>query len=115
MMAVSKAPIDPVGELGLGVCHSTLTSDPDMAELLAMFVSELPERLVDIRQAAQGHNWQEVRRLAHQLRGAGGSYGFPLLTTAAGQVETIARDKVNIGELRAALDQLTAVSQRLRA
>ena len=104
----------PCSEFGLGPCYSTLAGDPDMAELLALFVGELPERLADIRQAAQGQNWQEVRRLAHQLRGAGGSYGYPLLTTAAGQVETIAREPVNVSELRSALDQLTAVSERLR-
>jgi histidine phosphotransfer protein HptB len=103
------------GEHGFGPCYSTLAEDPDMAELLALFVSELPDRLADIRQAAQEQNWQEVRRLAHQLRGAGGSYGFPLLTTAAGQVETVAREPVNVAELRRALDQLTAVGERLRA
>jgi HPt (histidine-containing phosphotransfer) domain-containing protein len=71
--------------------------------------------LADIRQAAQGRNWQEVRRLAHQLRGAGGSYGFPLLTTGAAQVEDIAREQTSIKDLRTALDQLTAISERLRA
>jgi HPt (histidine-containing phosphotransfer) domain-containing protein len=115
MTPVSNVTTDPAGELALGSCYSTLAGEPDMAELLALFVSELPQRLVDIRQAAQGHNWQEVRRLAHQLRGAGGSYGFPLMTIAAGKVETIAQEQASIKELRTALDQLTAVSQRLRA
>src|SRR5437867_2051309 len=96
-------------------CYSSLAGDPDLAELLALFVGELPQRLADIRQAAQGQNWQEVGRLAHQLRGAGGSYGFPLLTTAAGQVESMAREQASLGDLRAALDQLTAISERLRA
>ena len=105
----------PVGEFRLGPCYSTLRGDADMVELLTQFVGDLPDRLADIRQAAQGQNWQEVRRLAHQLRGAGGSYGFPLLTTAAGEVETIAREQTNTADFRAALDQLTAISERLRA
>src|SRR5439155_26563785 len=96
-------------------CYSSLAGDPDLAELVALFVSELPQRLADIRQAAQEQNWQEVRRLSHQLRGAGGSYGFPLLTTAAGQLESVAREQANLTDLRAALDQLTAISDRLRA
>ncbi len=115
MASVSNVTTETLGKVALGPCYSTLSGEADMAELLAQFVGELPQRLADIRQAAQGHNWQEVRRLAHQLRGAGGSYGFPLLTTAAGQLETIAQDKTSIQELRAALDQLTAVSERLRA
>src|SRR5207248_4287172 len=105
----------PTGEFSVGPCYSTLAGDSDMAELVALFVGELPERLADIRQAAQGQNWQEVRRLAHQLRGAGGSYGFPILTTAAARVESIAREQISIPELRAALDQLTAISECLRA
>jgi len=115
MTPVSNLTADPGGEFGAAPCYSVLSGDPEMAELLALFVSELPLRLAEIRQAAQGHNLQEVRRLAHQLRGAGGSYGFPLLTTAAARVEDIAREQTSIKDLRAALDQLTAVSERLRA
>jgi HPt (histidine-containing phosphotransfer) domain-containing protein len=115
MTPVTNLPTDSSGEFGAGPCFSTLSGDPEMAELLALFVSELPQRLADIRQAAQGRNWQEVRRLAHQLRGAGGSYGFPLLTMAAARVEDIAREQTTVKELRAALDQLTAFSERLRA
>jgi histidine phosphotransfer protein HptB len=105
----------PAGELSTAPCYSSMAGDPDMAELLAEFVGTLPQRLAEMRQAAQGQNWPEVRRLAHQLRGAGGSYGFPLLTTAAARVETIAKEQANIKDVRAALDQLTAISQRLRA
>jgi HPt (histidine-containing phosphotransfer) domain-containing protein len=105
----------PAGELSAAPCYSSMAGEADMAELLVLFVGELPQRLAEMRQAAQGQNWQEVRRLAHQLRGAGGSYGFPLLTTAAGQVEAVARDQTKLVEIRAALDQLTAVSERLRA
>src|SRR5262245_6520336 len=115
MTPVSNLTADPGGEFGAAPCYSVLSGDPEMAELLALFVSELPLRLAEVRQAAQGKNWQEVRRLAHQLRGAGGSYGFPLLTTAAAQVEDIAKDQTSVKELRAALDQLTAIVERLRA
>lgn len=114
-MPVTNLPTDHGGEFGAAPCYSALSGDPEMTELLALFVSELPLRLAEIRQVAQGHNLQEVRRLAHQLRGAGGSYGFPLLTTAAARVEEIAREQTSIKDLRAALDQLTAVSERLRA
>jgi HPt (histidine-containing phosphotransfer) domain-containing protein len=115
MTPVTNLPTDPGGEFGATPCYSSLSGDPEMAELLALFVNELPQRLAEIRQAAQRHNWQEVRRLAHQLRGAGGSYGFPLLTIAAGRVEDIANEQTSVKELRAALDRLTAVSERLRA
>src|SRR5437868_13931735 len=92
MTATPNLTTNPLGEPAAGPCYSTLSGDPDLAELVALFVSELPQRLADIRQAAQEQNWQEARRLSHQLRGAGGSYGFPLLTAAAAQVESAARE-----------------------
>ena len=115
MTPATNVTTETVGEIAMGPCYSTLSGEADMAELLALFVGELPERLADIRQAAQGQNWQEVRRLAHQLRGAGGSYGFPLLTAVAGQVEAVAQGQTSVQALREALDELTAVSERLRA
>ena len=76
MTATPNLTTNPPGEPAAGPCYSTLSGDPDLAELVALFVSELPQRLADIRQAAQEQNWQEARRLSHQLRGAGGSYGY---------------------------------------
>ena len=105
----------PLCDIGAEPCYSTLAGDSDLAELVALFVSELPQRLADIRQAAQDQNWQEVGRLAHQLRGAGGSYGFPPLTLAAQHVESTAREQPTISSVRLALDQLTAVADRVRA
>src|SRR5437764_10584647 len=115
MTTTSKLTTIARGEFTAEPCYSSLAGDQDIAELLVLFVGELPQRLTDIRQAAQGQNWQEVRRLAHQLRGAGGSYGFPLLSTAAGQLEAIAHGEFRVAEVREALDQLTAFSERLRA
>ena len=50
-----------------------LASDPEMAELVALFVDELPTRVAAIQQAAADGDWLQVRLLAHQLKGAGGS------------------------------------------
>src|SRR5690349_20827952 len=95
--------------------YSALASDPEMAELVALFVDELPLRSAAIRQAAAGEDWDQVRTLAHQLKGAGGSHGFPLITAAAAILERACKEQPASGEQVSALEQFAAVCGRARA
>lgn len=67
--------------------RSELASDPDMAELIEMFLSELPQRLAAFEAAVKGGEVETLRRLAHQLRGAAAGYGYASIGTAAGSIE----------------------------
>ena len=73
--------------------HSAFRNDPDMAEIIAEFVGQLPQRLVDMRQAGANSQWEVLQRAAHQLKGAGGSYGYPCLTDAARDLESHAKQQ----------------------
>ena len=53
-----------------------LIEDPDMRDLVEEFVSGLVDRLAEFRQAHEQLNWDNLAKLAHQLKGAGGSYGY---------------------------------------
>jgi PAS domain S-box-containing protein len=70
---------------------SVFRNDPDMAGVIAEFVGQLPERLAEMRRAADNGLWEDLRRLAHQLKGAGGSYGYACLTDAARELESHAK------------------------
>lgn len=70
-----------------GPITSQFASDPDMSELVDMFVTELPARLAAIRSAHASGNEAALARLVHQLRGAGSGYGFPSITRHAAAVE----------------------------
>jgi len=67
--------------------RSTLANDPEMSELVELFVSELPQRVGAIESAWNNGKVDDLRRLSHQLRGSSASYGFAPLGQAAGQVE----------------------------
>ncbi len=58
----------------------------------------------------KGGDYESLRRLAHQMKGAGGSYGYPMLTEAAKELEeaAIASD-VEAGTT--ALDKLEVLCQ----
>jgi|SRR4051812_2071887 HPt (histidine-containing phosphotransfer) domain-containing protein len=98
-----------------GPIYSALAIDPDMAELVALFVAELPSRVDAIRQAATPNDWNEVRLLAHQLKGAGGSYGFPQITAAAAELERACGQQPASSDAASALGQFAAVCGRARA
>jgi HPt (histidine-containing phosphotransfer) domain-containing protein len=66
---------------------STLASDPDMGELIKMFVDEIPDRVRLVQEHWQHRNFEELKRVAHQLKGACGGYGFPTVGRAAGVLE----------------------------
>lgn len=102
--------------------YSALSNDADLAELIELFVQELPERLANLERCLDQGNWPELARFSHQLKGAGGSYGFPQLTPVAAQLEQLAKQAVAdnsqyaaIDKLQTALNDLTAVAVRLRA
>lgn len=72
---------------GNGPIQSQFAGDPEMKELIELFLSELPHRVDALSSAVRSGDAVAVTRLAHQLRGASAGYGFPSLGTAAGAIE----------------------------
>jgi HPt (histidine-containing phosphotransfer) domain-containing protein len=95
--------------------YSSLGSDPDFAEIVALFVDEMPGRMRDMQAHFGCANWDELARLAHQLKGAAGSYGFDQLTPFAAGLEKSVRNGEPAAAVRAALEELVEVCGRVRA
>lgn len=66
---------------------SDFAGDPDMVELVEGFASDLPSRIDAIIAAAKEQNLSDLKRMAHQLKGAAGGYGFQTLGESAQKVE----------------------------
>jgi HPt (histidine-containing phosphotransfer) domain-containing protein len=97
------------------VQYSRLADDADLAELIELFVGELPDRLACMTAAAESADWKLLGNLAHQLKGAGGSHGFDSLTPLAYQLERAARTGQSAADIHAALNALKAGCSLLRA
>lgn len=67
--------------------RSELASDPDMQDLIRLFVDEFPERIDTMRSAWEREQRDELMRLAHQLKGAAPGYGFPQIGRSAAMLE----------------------------
>jgi len=95
---------------------SEYAEDPDMKDLLDTFVSELPGKIAAIRDAWDHHNHANLRRIAHQLKGAGGGYGFGVISDAAQRLESsLAQGPQDLERARTELDALIDLCQRAQA
>jgi HPt (histidine-containing phosphotransfer) domain-containing protein len=90
---------------------SDYAADPEMSELVAMFVKELPARLEAIRAALRDADAGSVGRLVHQLRGSGSGYGFPSITATAAEAERTLRDSGLAAAEASVRDLLTLCSR----
>lgn len=99
---------------------SSLRGDPDMRELIELFVDEIPERVRLVRDFWDRRELGELKRLAHQLKGACGGYGFPQVGAAAGALEqslSRAADraaKADLSVLAGQVNELIALCGRVR-
>lgn len=95
--------------------YSSLATDPDLHEIVEMFVEEMPGRIRDLQQQFATNDWDELARLAHQLKGAAGSYGFDQITPYAARLERSVRNGLPMNEIRSAHEDLCQACGRVRA
>lgn len=94
---------------------SELADEPDLIELVQAFVGDLPDRLTAIERTLAEETFDDLARLARQLKGAAGGYGFPLITNAAGRLESCVKAGVDLDELRVRAADLALLCQRANA
>lgn len=76
--------------------YSEFAEDPEMAELLELYAVGLEESITKLKDALEAGNIDDARRLAHQLKGSGGGYGFAAITAAAADLEAVLRTPVPV-------------------
>ena len=95
--------------------YSDLCADPELQEIVADFVGELPRRIESMRESHREGSWESLQTLAHQVKGAAGSYGFDPVTPVAGALEFAARDRAPEMEIEKAITELQTLVERLSA
>ncbi|MCH8924157.1 MAG: Hpt domain-containing protein [Planctomycetes bacterium] len=98
-----------------GAIYSSLATDEDLAEIVEMFVDEMPGRVDTLRRQFGQSDWEELRRTSHQLKGSAGSYGFGQITPAAADLESALRDGEPQDRVEQLLDAVIALCERATA
>jgi len=95
-----------------GPVYSAFADDPDYADLLKMFVETMSEKRQTVQDAFGAGDLDGVRTQAHQLKGAGGGYGFNGLSSVAAELEEACKAG-DIDRVGLALDHLIGYLDRL--
>jgi signal transduction histidine kinase/DNA-binding response OmpR family regulator len=76
-----------------GPCHPSgilHPPGPELAAVTAGFVGSLPGRVAALEESLARGDMDELRALAHQLKGTAGGFGFGIISAAAAQLEASA-------------------------
>jgi CheY-like chemotaxis protein/HPt (histidine-containing phosphotransfer) domain-containing protein len=93
---------------------SQFADDPQLADILPGFVERLSSQLDALCEALQEEKLEDVERLAHRIKGAGGGYGYPTLSEAAKSLEAAAKTH-DMGGATAALAEVKEVCAAIQA
>ncbi len=96
---------------------SQLAGDPEMAELVAMYLEELPQRIAGLIAAYDKSDGEILQRLSHQLKGASAGYGFPTIGQAAAKVEDALKHlpgtpEKSLAHVESSLNELVTLCRR---
>ncbi|MGD0767979.1 MAG: response regulator [Tepidisphaeraceae bacterium] len=70
------------------------------------FVSRLPARVNSLASLSASREMDELRRLLHQLKGAGAGYGFPKITEVAAKAESLIKATAEAEAVQIAVNEL---------
>ena len=96
--------------------YSEFRDDPDMQELVEEFAKRMAAFMAQFRQGLDTGDLPLLEKLAHQLRGAGGGYGYPLITKVAGQLETAVKQRDAVDDvIQKTAEELIQLCARARS
>lgn len=95
------------------IISTLFENEPDLADLVHIYVEKLPSIVEEMAQAINGENWAKVKSKAHDMKGTGGGYGYPQITELARQIEASVLNS-EYSKLPQLLDALYALLRRIQ-
>lgn len=101
-----------MSQLGQSPIFSTMGDDPGMRELVEEFVDGLQGRIRSLEVAVATDDVEGLVRLAHQLKGASGGYGFDEISETAAKLEQSAKQAESVMDAAREVEALISVCRR---
>ncbi len=70
-----------------------IKADPDLIDLIPGYLDKRRDNIGAIKKLLADGNFEEIRVLAHRMKGSGGSYGFDRITEIGAAMEIAAKDQ----------------------
>ena len=96
------------------IISGILDQEPELLDLVCSFVDKLPDMLSKLNRLAHDKSWGELSALIHDLKGLGGSFGYPDISRLAGEIEKCVKEQP-CEQLPDMLDNLQDVVTRVSA
>ena len=87
-------------------------NNPRFANVIARFVSRLEEQLPAMDEAFWAQDFESIAKLAHWLKGAGGTVGFDVFYEPASELESAAK-AMDLSAIERQLQQIHGLAGRL--
>ncbi len=110
-LSSTKIPVDSQF-VSTEILLSELADDPDMGPLVSRFVGKLGPKVTLMREYLSNDQLDQLGGIAHQLKGAGGGYGFPSLSESARQLEEYAKTDTDLAKIQSAVNELATICER---
>ncbi len=96
--------------------YSAFAEDEEMAELVEMFVEEMPDRISSLQDAWESSARNDLQNIAHQLKGSSAGYGFAAVGRSAADLEDALKDmERELASVKAEFDALLNLCSRVSA
>jgi len=100
-------------------CISEFANDPDMLDLVNEYVTSFDGTVSEIRSSLESRCFEQLGRLAHQLKGSGGGYGFPIISEVASKLEaklksTTSPSELELSSIQKSVDDLINILELAR-
>ena len=86
--------------------------DPTFADLVTEFVDGLAGRIQNMKDAVEQSDFASLKTLAHQLKGAGGGHGYPIITETAAAIEQHAKNE-DLQQCGTGVEELASITARV--
>jgi len=84
-----------------------------MQELIQTFIARLPARAEKMLELVRERDLGQLRQVVHQLKGAGGGYGFSEITKRATEAERTIKSNATLEAITAEIESLIRLLQRV--
>ena len=89
---------------------SEYADDPDLRDIVMLFVDELPKRVLAVKAAFEARDLDTLKTLTHQMRGSAGGYGFGLIGTTAAEIELeLLGEQSNLSLIQERIEDLASI------
>jgi HPt (histidine-containing phosphotransfer) domain-containing protein len=89
--------------------RSEFSDEPTVMKLLEKFVDRLPSRVNTISSLIEQQDLNALRQAVHQLKGAGGGYGFPRISEVATVAEEHIKAEADLESIKQDIENLINV------